>query len=169
MKRHTISILCDDVPGVLTRISGLFSRRGFNIESLSVANTEREGKSRFTIVLHGDERILEQVRKQLQKVIHVINVWDYQSDDLVAREHALIKIEVSEKIRGEILQIVNSVQAKIVDSSEGVWILEVTGEREEIDTVVDLLKGYTIIETIRTGQIALRRGLHPDKLNQPEN
>lgn len=92
--KHTISILCDNEPGVMTRISGLFSRRGFNIESLSVGTTEQTGKSRFTIVVQGDDGVLEQVRKQLQKLVHVIKVWDIKQEEIIEREHALVKIEV---------------------------------------------------------------------------
>ena len=112
---HTISILCDDTPGVLTRISSLFSRRGFNIDSLSVGHTEIPGKSRFTIVVRGDDRVLEQVRKQLQKLVHIIKAWDIHPKDAVEREHALLKIRVTDNIRGEILQIITAVQARIVD------------------------------------------------------
>ncbi len=156
--KHTISILCDDVPGVMTRISGLFSRRGFNIESLSVGNTDRPGKSRFTIVVNGDDTVLEQVRKQLQKLINVINVWDYKMDSIVGREHALLKIKADKQHRSEILQLVSSVQAKIIDASGDLWILEVTGDTDDIDSVIDLFGHYDIVETIRTGKIALKRG-----------
>lgn len=156
--KHTISILCDDVPGVMARISGLFSRRGFNIESLSVGNTEQRGKSRFTIVVNGDDTVLEQVRKQLQKLINVINVWDYKMDAIVGREHALIKICADKKHRSELLQLVSSVQARIIDSSGDTWILEVTGDTEDVDSIIDLFGHYEIVETIRTGKIALKRG-----------
>ena len=156
--KHTISILCDDVPGVMTRISGLFSRRGFNIESLSVGNTDRPGKSRFTIVVNGDDTVLEQVRKQLQKLINVINVWDYKSESIVGREHALIKIKADKKHRTELLQLVASVQAKIIDSSGDIWILEVTGDTEDVNSIIDLFSHYNIVESIRTGKIALKRG-----------
>lgn len=120
--RHTISILCDDTPGVMTRVSGLFSRRGFNIESLSVGHTELDGKSRFTIVVAGDDAVLEQVRKQLQKLVHVIKAWDIKPLEAVEREHALIKLEVEERKRAELLEVITAVQARIVDSSGPVWI-----------------------------------------------
>ena len=102
--KHTISILCDDTPGVMTRISGLFSRRGFNIESLTVGHTELKGKSRFTIVVQGNDQVLEQVRKQLQKIVHVIKVWDIKKEDGVEREHALVKVRVRDDQRSELLQ-----------------------------------------------------------------
>ena len=156
--RNTISILCDDTPGVLTRISSLFSRRGFNIETLSVGHTEIAGKSRFTIVVKGDEKTLEQVRKQLQKLVHVIKAWNINQEESVEREHALIKIQMNEKVRGEILQLITAVQARIVDSSNHIWILEVTGDTSAIDNAFNLFKHYRIIESIRTGKIALERG-----------
>ncbi len=156
--KHTISILCDNTAGVMTRISGLFSRRGFNIESLSVGTTEQPGKSRFTIVVQGDDGVLEQVRKQLQKLVHVIKVWDIKSENIIEREHALIKIEVAAEKRNEVLQILNVVDARILDSSADIWTLEVTGNTNAVDSAINLLKPYTILESIRTGRIALERG-----------
>jgi acetolactate synthase-1/3 small subunit len=155
--KHTISILCDDTPGVMTRISGLFSRRGFNIESLTVGHTEKIGKSRFTIVVQGDDQVLEQVRKQLQKVVHVIKVWDIRQEAGVEREHALIKVEVRKEQRSEILQIATAIQARIIDSFQDLWILEVTGETSAVDNAFNLLGSYHIIESIRTGKIAMER------------
>lgn len=157
--KHTISILCDNTTGVMTRISGLFSRRGFNIESLSVGTTEQPGKSRFTIVVQGDDGVLEQVRKQLQKLVHVIKVWDIKAENIIEREHALIKIEVPADKRNEILQILNVIDARILDSSGGIWTLEVTGNTTTVDSAINLLIPYTIIESIRTGRIALERGI----------
>ncbi|NPD72702.1 acetolactate synthase small subunit [Oceanispirochaeta sp. M1] len=156
--KHTISILCDDVPGVMTRISGLFSRRGFNIESLSVGTTDKPGKSRFTIVVNGDDTVLEQVRKQLQKLINVINVWDYSEEAIVSREHALLKLKASRSNRSELLQLVSSIQARIIDSSGDIWTLEITGDTDDVSSFIDLFKHYEIVETIRTGKIALKRG-----------
>ncbi len=156
--KHTISILCDDVPGVMTRISGLFSRRGFNIESLSVGTTDKAGKSRFTIVVNGDDTVLEQVRKQLQKLINVINVWDYKEEAIVSREHALLKVKADRKNRAELLQLVSSIQAKIIDASGDIWTLEITGETEDVSSFIDLFRNYEIVESIRTGKIALKRG-----------
>jgi len=157
--KHTISILCDNTTGVMTRISGLFSRRGFNIESLSVGTTEQPGKSRFTIVVQGDDGVLEQVRKQLQKLVHVIKVWDIKAENIIEREHALIKIAVPADKRNEILQILNVIDGRILDSSGGIWTLEVTGNSTAVDSAINLLIPYTIIESIRTGRIALERGI----------
>ena len=155
--KHTISILCDDTPGVMTRISGLFSRRGFNIESLTVGHTEKPGKSRFTIVVQGNDQVLEQVRKQLQKVVHVIKVWDIKKEEGVEREHALLKVKVSAEQRPEVLQIVTALQARIIDSYEDLWILEVTGDTGSVDNAFNLLSPYRIVESIRTGKIAIER------------
>lgn len=155
--RHTISILCDDTPGVMTRISGLFSRRGFNIESLTVGHTELPGKSRFTIVVKGDDRVLEQVRKQLQKLVHVIKVWDIPRSEAVEREHALVKVRVSQGQRPELLQLIGALSLRIVDSHGPLWILEVTGDTASVDNAFNLLKDYQVIESIRTGKIALGR------------
>ena len=156
---HTISILCDDQPGVMTRISGLFSRRGFNIESLTVGHTEVPGKSRFTIVVRGDDGVLEQVRKQLQKLVHVIKVWDIKNTEAVEREHALMKIEVTQEKRSEILHIITALQARIIDSSDTIWILEITGDTDAVNNAFNLLGDYNILESIRTGKISLKRGI----------
>ena len=155
---HTISILCDDTPGVMTRISGLFSRRGFNIESLAVGHTESTGKSRFTIVVSGDDAVLEQVRKQLQKLVHVIKVWDIDREKIIEREHALVKIEVGDQDRAQLLQLVTALQTRIVDSSGDVWVLEVTGDSATVDSAINLLSRLKVLESIRTGRIALQRG-----------
>ena len=156
--KHTISILCDDIPGVMTRISGLFSRRGFNIESLTVGHTERPGKSRFTIVVEGDDRVLEQVRKQLQKLVHVIKVWDLDHDRILEREHALVKIEVHEQDRANLLQLITVLQARILNSTGEIWVLEITGDSRSVDSAINLLGQYTVLESIRTGKIALEQG-----------
>ncbi|MFP4564317.1 MAG: acetolactate synthase small subunit [Spirochaetia bacterium] len=156
--RHTISILTDDTPGVMTRISALFSRRGFNIESLTVGHTELPGKSRFTILVKGDDRVLEQVRKQLQKQIHVIKAWDIKQEEAVEREHALIKILVDPNRRAELLQVITAVQARIIDSLENIWTLEVTGDSSSVDNAFNLFKSFAILESIRTGKLAMERG-----------
>jgi acetolactate synthase-1/3 small subunit len=142
----------------MTRISGLFSRRGFNIESLTVGHTETPGKSRFTIVVKGDDQVLEQVRKQLQKLIHVIRAWDIKQENCVEREHALIKIKVEDKKRAEILQVITAVQARIIDSTESIWTLEVTGDSSTVESAFNLFKNYPVLESIRTGKLAMERG-----------
>ena len=157
--KHTISILCDNTAGVMTRISGLFSRRGFNIESLTVGTTEIKGKSRFTIVVQGDDSVLEQIRKQLQKLVHVIKVWDIKQESIIEREHALIKIQVEAEKRTEILQVITAAEARILDSTGNYWTLEVTGSSNEVSSAINLISEYNIIESIRTGKIALERGV----------
>lgn len=156
--KHTMSILCDDTPGVMTRISGLFSRRGFNIESLTVGHTELPGKSRFTIVVEGNDHILEQIRKQLQKLIHVIKVWDLDLERTIEREHALVKIAVVDQERASILQLITALQAKIVSASGSVWVFEITGDTAAVDSAINLLSQFRIVESIRTGKIALEEG-----------
>lgn len=156
--KHTISILCDDTPGVMTRISGLFSRRGFNIESLTVGHTELPGKSRFTIVVEGDDQVLEQVRKQLQKLVHVIKVWDLNLDRILEREHALVKVEVHDQDRALLLQLITALQVRIVSSKGAVWVLEITGDTASVDSAINLMSQFTILESIRTGKIALEQG-----------
>ena len=160
--KHTISILCDNRSGVMTRISGLFSRRGFNIESLTVGTTELDGKSRFTIVVQGDDSVLEQIRKQLQKLVHVIKVWDIKTDTIIEREHALVKIKVDPDKRSEILQIITAAEARILDSTSQYWTLEVTGSTAAVSSAINLLSEYNIVESIRTGRIALERGVGPN-------
>jgi acetolactate synthase-1/3 small subunit len=157
--KHTISILCDDIPGVMTRISGLFSRRGFNIESLAVGNTETRGKSRFTIVVAGDDRVLEQIRKQLQKLVHVIKAWDIDRERIIEREHALVKLAVTDSDRAQVLQLVTALQVRLVDSTGDAWIIEITGDSASVDSAINLLSRFKVLETIRTGRIALERGM----------
>jgi acetolactate synthase-1/3 small subunit len=123
-----------------------------------VGHTELPGKSRFTIVTTGDDTVLEQVRKQLQKLVHVIKAWDIKQSQAVEREHALLKIEVEDKRRAELLQIITAVQGRIVDSSGSIWILEVTGDTGSVDNAFNLFMDYRILESIRTGKIALERG-----------
>jgi acetolactate synthase-1/3 small subunit len=116
-----------------------------------------KGKSRFTIVVQGDDRVLEQVRKQLQKLIHVIKVWDIKSETAIEREHALIKVDVERGRKGELLQIITAVEGRIISSSGNLWTLEVTGDPGQVDNALNLFKDYNIVETIRTGRIALER------------
>jgi acetolactate synthase-1/3 small subunit len=117
------------------------------------------GKSRFTIVVNGDDTVLEQVRKQLQKLVHVIRVWDIDRSEAVEREHALVKIKVTPDIKNEVLQIITALQARIIDSANTVWVLEITGDTNAVNNAFNLLSDYTIIESIRTGKICLKRGI----------
>lgn len=156
--QHTITALVENTPGVLTRVSGLFSRRGFNIESLAVSITEDVSVSRMTIVVSGDDRALEQIEKQLNKLIEVIKVYDYADTPAVERELALIKVSAGPEKRAEIMQISDIFRAKIIDVSERTLTIEVTGPVEKVDAFQGLMAPYGVKELVRTGKIALTRG-----------
>ena len=157
-KLHTLVALVQDEPGVLTRVAGLFRRRGFNIESLSVGHCEQPGLSRMTIVVKGDDAEVEQVTKQLDKLIDVVNVTDITRRDMVARELALIKVAAAADDRSEIMQIVDIYRAKIVDVGTDSLTIEVTGGEDKIDSLLRLLLPFGITEMARTGRTALTRG-----------
>ncbi|MBW6510696.1 MAG: acetolactate synthase small subunit [Desulfuromonadaceae bacterium] len=156
--KHTISVLVENEFGVLPRVSGLFSGRGFNIESLSVAPTIDPTISRMTIVTSGDERILEQINKQLNKLIDVIKVIDFTGQDYTEREMGLIKVNAEESTRAEVLRIVDIFRAKVVDVTQSSYTVEVTGAPGKIDAVVELLRPMGIKELIRSGPVVLGRG-----------
>jgi len=156
--QHTITALVENTPGVLARVAGLFSRRGFNIESLAVSITEDPGVSRMTIVVGGDNRVLDQIQKQLNKLIEVIKVYDYQNTPAVERELALIKVTATPERRAEIMQICDIFRGKIIDVSERTLTIEVTGPVEKVDAFQALLQPYGIKELVRTGKIVLTRG-----------
>ncbi|MBN1151948.1 MAG: acetolactate synthase small subunit [Dehalococcoidia bacterium] len=155
---HTLVSLVQDEPGVLTRVAGLFRRRGFNIESLSVGHCEQPGLSRMTIVVKGDDSEVDQVTKQLDKLINVVNVTDITRLDMVARELALIKVAAHAEDRSEIMQIVDIYRAKIVDVATESLTVEVTGGEDKIDSLLRLLMPFGITEMARTGRTALTRG-----------
>lgn len=156
--KHTVAVLVENKPGVLARVSGLFSRRGFNIESLAVGVTENADTSRMTIVVNGDDKILEQVMKQLNKLIDVIRVSDIPPEDSVNRELALIKVGVDSTTRAEVLQIVDIFRAKIVDVGTKSLIVEVTGDESKINAIEQLLRQFGVKEMVRTGKVAMNRG-----------
>ena len=156
--KHTISVLVENKPGVLARVAGLFSRRGYNIESLAVGTTETEAVSRMTIVASGDDLVLEQITKQLYKLIDVIRVFDIPRDVAVERELVLIKVSCNEKTRSEIIEIVDIFRGRIVDVSEGAVTIEMTGEDNKVEGLEKLLRKFGIKELVRTGKIALQRG-----------
>ena len=155
---HTISALVEDRPGVLTRVSGLFRRRGFNISSLAVGHSEVPGLSRMTFVVQGDEGVVEQVTKQLYKLIDVVRVNDMSSDQMVARELALVKVKASAENRAEIIQLVDIFRANIIDVGPQTLIIEVTGDEEKINSLMELLRPFGIREMMRTGRVAMARG-----------
>jgi acetolactate synthase-1/3 small subunit len=156
--KHTLAILVENKPGVLTRVAGLFSRRGFNIESLAVGITENKDISRITILVSGDDNVLEQVQKQLNKLIDVIRVSDIPAEESVNRELALIKVGVDSTTRAEVMQIVNIFRAKIVDVGIKSLVIEVTGDESKINAIEQLLRQFGIKEMVRTGKIAMNRG-----------
>lgn len=157
--QHTITVLVDNKPGVLARVSGLFARRGFNIESLAVSITDDPKISRMTIVVGGEESVLEQITKQLNKLIDVVKVVDYTGTAIVERELALMKVNAEAKDRAAIMQIVDIFRAKIIDISDKSFTIEVTGGVEKIDAIEKLLEPYGILELVRTGKIAMARGM----------
>ncbi|MEM2403457.1 MAG: acetolactate synthase small subunit, partial [Archaeoglobaceae archaeon] len=147
----------ENKPGVLARVSSLFRRRGFNIESLSVGVTENEDISRMTIVVNGDEKVLEQVVKQLNKLIEVIKVSDVTKDS-VERELCLVRVNAPPEKRGEIVELTNIFRARIVDVAKDSFIIEITGDEDKINAFIDLMRNYGIKEVARTGKVAMVRG-----------
>ena len=156
-KKHTLSLLVDNEMGVLARIAGLFSGRGFNIESLCVAETTEPNVSRVTLVTKGDENVLEQIKKQLNKLINVIKVVDFSATPFVQRELALIKIRAKPEYKAEILRMVDIFRSRIVDVGAEYYMVEVTGDEDKISAFLELLRPLGIKEVARTGAIALGR------------
>lgn len=157
--KHTITALVEDQPGVLNRISSMFRRRGYNISSLAVGQSETDGLSRMTFVVEGDPDTVEMVAKNLHKLVEVIKVVNISSDNTVSRELALVRVNADLTTRSEIMQIVDIFRAKIVDVSQGTLIVEVTGDENKVDSLVDLLRTFGIHEVMRTGTIAMSRGV----------
>ena len=156
--RHTFSALVQNHPGVLMRVASLFGRRGYNIESLAVGVTENRAFSRITVVVEGDDRVLEQVTKQLAKLINVVRVSDLTGGDSVARELALVKVNAESSRRPAIVQVADIFRAKIVDMGKSSMIIETTSDEDKIDAMLALLSDFGILEVVRTGKIALARG-----------
>ena len=156
--RHVISVLVENEFGVLARVAGLFSGRGFNIESLSVAETLDPTVSRITLVTRGEDQVLEQIEKQLNKLIPVIKVTDFTGTEHVERELALIKVAADEKTRGELINIVDIFRAKIIDVSRRSYVVQITGAEEKVNALIELLKPIGIQEIVRTGKVAMFRG-----------
>jgi len=155
---HTLIALVEDKPGVLTRVASMFRRRGFNIVSLAVGNSEQPGLSRMTFVVSGDDYTVGQVAKQLDKLIDVIEVADISGESIVTRELALIKVETTPMTRGEIIQIVNLFRANIIDVGSQSMVIEITGEEDKINALHNLLAPFGIVEMLRTGLVAMVRG-----------
>lgn len=164
--KHTIVALVADRPGVLNRMASLFRRRGFNIDSIAVGHSETPHMSRMTIVAEGTTTQVEQIRKQVEKIIDVIRVQDITSQNIVSRELALIKVKATPENRSEIMQIVDIFRAKIVDVSANSVMVEATGDEEKVDSLYNLLKPFGVKEMTRTGRIAMPRG--EQRLRQSE-
>ena len=156
--KHILVALVADKPGVLNRVASLFRRRGFNIESIAVGHTEQEGISRMTIVVNGDSATVEQVRKQLDKVIDVIKLSDITEESIVDRELALIKVKTTPATRSEVIQIVDIFRANIVDVAAESLIVEVTGDEDKIMSLFNLLQNFGVKEMARTGHLSMTRG-----------
>jgi acetolactate synthase-1/3 small subunit len=156
--RHVLSALVQNQPGVLAHISGMLASRAFNIDSLAVGETEDPNLSRMTFVVHGDDAELEQVRKQLDKIITVVKVQDISSEDFVERDLMLIKVRVSQSQRGEVNALLDMFRARVVDISHESMMLEISGRENKIEAFIDLMRPYGIVELARTGRIALVRG-----------
>jgi len=158
VNRHVLSVLVENQSGVLSRVSGLFSRRGYNIDSLSVGETEDPKVSRMTIVVRGDDYILEQIKKQLNKLIDVIKIIELKNDQSIFRELAMIKVKAEGSSRASIIEIVGIFRAKIVDVANETLTVEMTGDEGKIEAFINLMKPYGIKEIVRTGLTALERG-----------
>lgn len=158
MKKHVLSVLVENHSGVLSRVSGLFSRRGYNIDSLSVGETEDPKISRMTIVADADEYTLEQIKKQLNKLIDVIKIIELKEHNAIYRELALIKIAATKENRAEIIEIANIFRAHVVDVANESVVIEATGDQGKISALSNMLMPYGIKEVIRTGLTALERG-----------
>ncbi len=156
--KHTIVALVEDKPGVLNRVASLFRRRGFNIESIAVGHSEMPNFSRMTIVVNGTATSVEQVRKQLEKVVEAVKVSDITAEPTVTREQALIKVKTTPGTRSDIIQIVDIFRANIVDVASDSVTIEVTGDEDKVNSLLQLLRGFGIREISRTGRIAMTRG-----------
>ena len=156
--KHILVAIVEDKPGVLNRVSSLLRRRSFNIDSIAVGHTDQAHQSRMTLVVEGDDAKVEQARKQLDKIIEVVRIVDITNTPSVSRELALVKVKASASNRSEIIQIVDIFRANIVDVSSDSLIVEVTGDEEKVDSLLELLRGFGIREIARTGRIALTRG-----------
>jgi acetolactate synthase I/III small subunit len=158
MEKHTLSVLVENSPGVLTRVAGLFARRGFNIDSLAVGRTDRNDVSRMTIVVEGDRPIIEQVTKQLHKLIDVIKISNITEDEYVDRELVMVKVSAEPSQRVEIMHIAGIFRARVVDLGSKTMTFECTGNEGKINAFQESLRHYGIKELVRTGKIALLRG-----------
>lgn len=157
-EQHTITVLVDNKPGVLARVSGLFARRGYNIESLAVSITENPEVSRMTIVVAGDTDVLEQITKQLHKLIDTLKVFDYLDIPMLERELALVKVSAEPGQRAELMQMVEIFRGRVIDVADKTFVVEVTGSGDKIDAFEKQMEVFGVRELVRTGRIAMMRG-----------
>ena len=157
IEQHTLSVLVDNEPGVLARVIGLFSGRGYNIDTLNVGPTHDPKTSRMTIVSRGDDATIEQIVKQLNKLVNVLEVQDFREAEYVDRELVLVKVEVDSETRAEVMQITDIFRAKIVDVQPETLTIEITGNESKVEKFLDLMKTFGIVELTRTGKVALPR------------
>src|SRR5262245_48896857 len=156
--RHVLSALVQNQPGVLAHVSGMLASRGFNIDSLAVGETEDPQLSRMTFVVHGDDNVLDQVRKQLDKIVSIVRVVDISSENFVERDLMLLKVQAPPEKRMEIVLLVEMFRARVVDVSSADLMVEISGQEQKIEAFIDLMRPYGILELARTGRIALVRG-----------
>lgn len=162
MQRYVLSVLVENEPGVLSRVAGLFSGRGFNIDSLNVAPTFEENVSHMTITTYGDNAIMEQIMKQLHKIVPVIKVMEYKDQAAVEREMMFVKVQAEGASRGEILRIVEIFRCKVVDVSHNEITIEATGNHDKLEAILGLLQRFGIKEVARTGSVAMKRSKKTD-------
>jgi acetolactate synthase I/III small subunit len=158
MTLHTLSVLVEDRPGVLTRVAGLFAARGFNIDSLAVGPTESDGLSRMTIVVNVDRKPLEQITKQLNKLINVIKIIEHEPDETVERELMLVKVRAEGETRARVLEICDVFRVKVADVTRRTLTIEATGQPDKMAALLELLSDFGVVELARTGRVALGRG-----------
>lgn len=156
--KHTLSVLVENKPGALSRIAGLFTRRGFNIDSLAVSPTEQEDRSRMTIAVDASRFPVEQITKQLDKLVNVIKIRDLDPENMVSRELGLVKVAATAETRSEVIQLVEIFEAKIVDVTSDSVTIQVTGTSEELENFERLLQPFGVVELVKTGVVALSRG-----------
>ena len=155
---HTITALVEDKPGVLARVAGLFRRRGFNIASLAVGQSEQPGLSRMVFVVDGDQYTVDQATKQLDKLIEIVRVSDITHEEIVSRELAMIKVRTTSSTRAEIIEVIQLFRANVVDVGSQTLVIEITGEEDKINALINLLEPFGILEMMRTGRVAMVRG-----------
>ena len=155
---HTITALVEDKPGVLARVAGLFRRRGFNIASLAVGQSEQPGLSRMVFVVDGDQYTVDQATKQLDKLIEIVRVSDITHEEMVSRELAMIKVRTTSSTRAEIIEVIQLFRANVVDVGSQTLVIEITGEEDKINALINLLEPFGILEMMRTGRVAMVRG-----------